>query len=38
MKPSQNAKPNNTSLDKYTVTFSKEDQAEFFDVQLEQAA
>jgi predicted P-loop ATPase/GTPase len=35
VKVNHHAKPTNTSLDKYTVAFSADEQAEFFDVQLD---
>jgi hypothetical protein len=35
VKPSPRARPKDTSLDKYTVAFSGDEQAEFFDIQLE---
>jgi predicted P-loop ATPase/GTPase len=33
--PNHHAKPTNTSLDRYTVAFSADEEAKFFDVQLE---
>ena len=35
VKQSRHGKPSTTGLDKYTVTFSDDDQAGFFDNQLE---
>jgi hypothetical protein len=34
---SRHGKPSNTTLDKYSVTFSDGQQADFFDIQLEMA-